>query len=556
MPKTTPATNAGGTKQTKNSKKKQPKIIVKKTNSGRQQARYRARSRAYKVSKNMSRTTTSGSVRNSSWDPQSSLTIPTNTTTLKGMVKAYELALADPLRYSSRIPDGYADDTGIFRSVSAFNLPVTFAGTAATDDGRFSFLVQPIMGSLTSPSQYQIAAVDCSKLTAWDNTVNFASSNYFLTNSNGSDVRLDPNLRYMAGGLSSYFDCGFTAGTTVSDLINSGPTPDVTNTAAYQTVLSGGVSYIILPSGTYEVALQASWTSATAIPTRLGASFTGNLTTATIVNSFSPLNTPNAATAGSSSWIGTVTASGTNNQLSFSIVNTDSITPSTTAAQGTTRLIITPTQPSNVSYTSQGAIESLRPVGMSVLATYVGSTLDDGGQIAIGQYDADYISSNFFSQASPSGQAQKYENLQRIGHTFTGRLSKGVYCWWRPRSADDSRFRTISQSNANAFPGIICSGQVTRPDGLSAAATESVLRIIVCHSYEFSTSSTAFDVRSCVGSQNHVDTALAKMAHQPRAQENPKHLSWIESLLHDAGEFIDDNKGWIGPAIATGLSFL
>jgi len=551
MPKTTnPAPSALGTKNKK--KKTTKKIVVKVPQSGRSQARQRQRVQAYKSSQ----TFTQGSRPQRSWDPRTAVRIPLNPRNLSNMGKAYEMTLIDPLRFSARIPDGYSDETAIFRSVSAFNLPVSFQMAASSDDGRFSFLVQPIVGSVSSPAQYQIAAVNTAALTNWDPTVNFASPNLYLSSANGRDVRLDPNLRYLAGGLSSYYDVGFAAGTTVSDLVHATPTADATNTATYSTVLTGGVSYVILPPGTYEIAMTAAWTSATAVPVRLSAVFTGNLTTATIVNNFAALNTPAAGTAGSSSWIGTVTSSGTNNQLSFALTNTDQITLSTTVVQGTTRLIITPTQPSNVSYASAGAIESIRPVGMSVLVSYVGSTLDDGGQIAIGQYDADFIASNFFSQAASSGQAQNYEVLQQIGHTYTGRVSKGVYCWWRPRSADDSRFRNINQQNITPFPGIICSGQVTRPEGLSVAATESVLRIIVCHAFEFTTTSTAFDQQSCVGSQNHVDTALAKVVREPRAMENAKHMSWIESVLGDVGNFVNDNKSWMGPAIAAGLSLL
>jgi len=559
MSKTTVVETVTSKKQPKKPRKTTQRKVVKvnTAQTGRNLVRLKKRSNALRNA-HMSQHMSSGSISNQSWNPQSSLTIPTNPVSLRDMSKAYRMTLADPLRYSARIPDGYSNETAIFRSVSAFNLPVSFQATASAgaDDGRFSFLVQPIMGSTSTPAQYQIAAVNSAALTNWDNTANFAAAGLYLSSSNGRDVRLDPNLKYMAGGLSSYFSEGFTAGTTNTDLVSQGGTFDGLNTTTYTTVLTGGVSYAILPNGVYEVTLIANFTNAVATATAVSVGFVGNLTTVAVADISAPPNTPTAATAASCTWTGIVTSTGANNQLSFGLVNASTTVVSTAAVAGTTRLIITPAQTSTANYTSNGAVESIRPVAMSVLATFVGSTLDDGGQIAVGQYDADYIASNFFSQAASSGQAQRYENLQQIGHTFTGRLSKGVYCWWRPRSVDDSRFRSISVSNSNPFPGIICSGQATRPEGLSGAATESVLRILVSVAYEFTTSSTAFDLQSCIGTQNHVDLALGVMAHQPKALENPKHLSWVQSLLSDAGRFVNDNKDWIGPAVGLGLSLL
>ncbi len=476
------------------------------------------------------------------------------------LVASYMACLANPFEHKSRIPDIYAKRTSVFHSIQQIDLPVSFSATPEADDGRFSFAAKPIMGQTDVNSHFQIAAVDCTKLTKWDSTVNWADPNLYLSNVDGIDPRIDINAKFLAGASPTYYKVTSTAGLTPAIPFNTaayaiGPA----STGSYTVESDANYFWINLPPGSYEIGVQASVVGTGASDAQintLGVNVAANPTNVTPTGvERPPSNITNGATS-SLSWSGVATTTTSNQRISYQICNSGTNTISTTVNVTRFVIVISPVNTTVSSYNGTGIIERIRPVGMAALVSFIGHTIYDGGQILIGQYDGDYLDSNFYNK-SQSGQAQRYETLGTIEDTHVAkRLRDGAYHWWRPRDIVSNEFKTIPEMNDYSFPGFICSGKVTRPPNTTTAFVATYVRVRLAIAYEYVTQSTAQDSETCSGSTAMMELALRAMQGQPQAMDNPKHESWFENLFRDAGKFIRTNQSWLGPLATGALTLL
>jgi hypothetical protein len=199
---------------------------------------------------------------------------------------------------------------------------------------------------------------------------------------------------------------------------------------------------------------------------------------------------------------------------------------------------------------SNGAIEQVRPVSQSILVTYMGPKLTDGGTIAMSYVPPDFIKSNYYSVATNSyGQGQFYENLMKLEGAYNGRLATGAYGWWSPYDTTNMVFQTVDQHNTYNFPGIICSGVFT-PIGstIASGVSAAVLRIEVVTVYEFITKSTAFDQEKLIGSQAIIDGVNNLLMEQPHCMANGKHLDFARNVARGVMTWARANSGWLIPA--------
>jgi len=256
--------------------------------------------------------------------------------------------------------------------------------------------------------------------------------------------------------------------------------------------------------------------------------------------------------------INNVTAFSANNQTSISAEFIVVSTPgndlfycyggsTNTLAIVNTNVMITNSSTSNSTpYLGGGAIEEMRPVSMSVLCTYMGTTLNNGGQIAAAYVPSDFIQSNYYANAENQyGQAQNFETIQCLEGNYNGPLKDGCYAWWSPYTNVDLAFVDPNTLNSNPLPGIIVSG-VFEPDANTTNLT-FVMRLEVSTNYEFITKSTAFENTKCCGSQNDIDTAMTMVAEQPHCMPNGKHLEWLKRFMGKASNFYAKNKNWMAP---------
>lgn len=480
---------------------------------------------------------------------------------------AYLLTLINPNNYKSRYPDSYPKPTAIFRSIAEYSVPVNYNSTA--NQGLFSLCVQPKFGGIASPLQYQLAMATVG-VNTWDANIWSSASSYQGASLSG-DCRLDPNYYLMQGALAGQF-CGLfafngvTAYPGASGTFNSvgynifnqgivtlnpppfGPQPTFPGNPAFG---SGEITWdwISFPKGTWRVTITCTCVvSAFAInqPWKLVFNQISGIASLQVVYntaSFENTNTNNDVIVVSADLIVSCTASnGAILQVDLETqtgagVNFNEFVNNATSMS--TNLDISPVL---LTASSAGFIERMRPVAQTTLVTYMGPDLVDGGQISMAYVDPDYVASNYFSSSPLLGNGQSYDALSTIPTAYNGPLKTGAYGWWSPSKEDDMDFLTISEMAAYSYPAIICSGSFTPVTSLTGGAPLGLIRVRVCTSYEFWTSSTAWDTEICAGSQAIIDEANHMLSQQPHCMPNGKHLQWLREVAKGAAQFVQNNQ--------------
>lgn len=429
-------------------------------------------------------------------------------------MKQYMMCQANPALFESRIPDAFARKTALYHSRKVFEIQ-----TNTTNNGLFAFLVQPKLGNIGNPMHYQVALAKPDQLARLDQSaVNWESAApYFDDSTDVSqyDLRLDPNLTTLTQQGLGYYRMQNVSGTGQAQTKPFG-TADFTFSAlnkdlpiVYDGTSTNGT--FIVPPGSYTVEVLLVGTTVTDMGT------TGNVTSAI---QFSQLGNA-AQTQLTESY--TITATRVNNQFSVS----------STAASITQAYITFSTAVFDNAALNEddGAIESIRPVAMGVLATYNGPLLTNGGQIAMARIPSDAAKTNFFTNSPGApGAFRTWNVIANLNeHVYDGPLNKGAYGFWSQEDVKDYDLMTPTDHNAYAYPTIVCAGQWN--PGNDVAEDTTILRVEIDTIFEYTTIRTLFDTESYIGSTICVETAQGMLASQNACRENPGHIPWYKKLL-------------------------
>lgn len=433
-------------------------------------------------------------------------------------MKQYMMCQANPTMFESRIPDAFARKTALYHSRKVFEVQTN----TLTGGGLFAFMVQPKLGNIGSPLHYQVALAKPSQLARTDQSaIDWTSAApYFDDSTNVSqyDLRLDPNLTTLTQQSLGYWrmdavgttnqsqtkpygdgDTGFTFSNLNKDL------PIV-----YDGTSTNGT--FIVPPGSYVVNCQLAGT----ILTNMGT--TGNVTSTVM---YSQLGNA-AQTLMNESYV--ITATRTNNQFSIS----------STAATITAGFISfsTAVLDNTALHEDDGAVESIRPVAMNVLATYNGPLLTNGGQIAMARIPSDAYETNFFTNSPGAPGAFRTWNViaNLKEHEYDGPLNKGAYGFWSQEDSRDYDLMTPTAANNYAYPTIVCAGQWN--PGQDVDTDTTILRVEIDTIFEYTTIRTLFDTESYIGSTVCIETAQGMLAGQNACRENPGHIPWYKKLLN------------------------
>lgn len=459
-------------------------------------------------------------------------------------VRDYLHCLVRPDECASRIPDSFSGDTALVSSVTVIKTPVFFSNMG-TDAGRFSVLIQPTIGSLDKPSQYKVAqvkTVGTAPNYVWP--TDLTNSANFTDLDNGMDIRLDrfyslmtqPTLAYRTengDSVTSSGLCPFGVNTT----IESGYGLDLGYDSS-----AGGESTFSPPPGLYYTTMHFAGSGGGNIAPITVVGYGGVVVTNEYVNATGTIM---------GTWSGTilVPATATISAGAFFQVTTGNIGILNEASITMTRTFSdTPGLPTN-----QGLVDKLRPVGMSVLATYTGPTLLDGGNIASCFLPAGASDSQFFTSnpTGTTGSLANWENIAGLKGGTTFPITKGIYSWWSPTSLSDYDMHTVSESTTHSYPNIVVSGQSV-PGNTAPVDGASYIRIIVTTVYEVTTDSTFLPSRHQKGSQAEMDRVLNHLVGVPHVMENPTHVSFGQKILNafkSAGNWVWQNRAPIGTAI-------
>lgn len=489
----------------------------------------------------------------------------------------YVRTLVDPKNNIARVPDGYDRATAVFRSISSFSIPIS---TDAYNKGRFSFCVQPKFGDLSDPTHYHAAIANPGNVTAltttWDQIAWSAPGSYIgynTTNAMGSDPRVDENAVYLTTQAPSFYGVNFgganlTAGILVDPLPASMTIlPDSTApTINFYTPASPGnigpltEGVILLPYGDWNVNITAKFQingTDTFEAINIGSStFLGGVTVIGITQNSTP--TPSSATTYVVTASVQVASSPGHQQLALVIASVQNgiggaVAPSAHVTQvSATYLNITSANFTSSSvYSDGGVVQEVRPVSMAVLVTYMGTLLNDGGEISMCYVPYKTISNNYFATNNAGvGQLQLFENLRSIPEAYNGPIKDGAYGIWAPYTGDDNSLVAPGTMNATQYPGIICSG-VFSPDA-TVGATQQTMRVMLYTTYEFVTTTTLFETQKLIGSQNMVDQAHGAIKRMTFCCANKSHENFITRAISGVRDFYGKNSSWINP-MAAGL---
>ncbi len=457
-------------------------------------------------------------------------------------VREYLKCLMMPKYTEAKVPDAWARPTSTCTSKVTYNIPIKL-NAADPDSGRFSIAIQPQLGAITSPQAYKVAISEVAGL--WTDN-DWSDTGSYVFTIEGSDPRLDPYFTTLTQPpLGVYSLENFTNLTPAPFIVGSTQPYENANTAFvhYNTpgvqLISNGASgrnRFKLAKGQYAVTMSASTTDT------FSADISFSVVASTCyIDALTFARSPDNKMA---RWVGFMTVpAGATIQLHADL---------TTSGQAYTNANISfiPTfySPETVAGTggvgfnanslpsgNSGIVQEIRTVAMSALATYVGPTLTNGGNIA-SAYVPGYGSIGAFFTSAPLaqfGSLQNWENLARLPESYNGPIENGTYVWWSPEDMNDLGFETpdaIAQLNVNdREPSLIISGQYS-PGAVTGTSTASVIRLEVVTVYEFVTMSGLWKPLTNVGSQAQIDMVNRALAGQPHAMANAEHMSWFKDF--------------------------
>lgn len=159
-----------------------------------------------------------------------------------------------------------------------------------------------------------------------------------------------------------------------------------------------------------------------------------------------------------------------------------------------------------------------RTVGMSVLLTYQGDTLNDGGQLAARPTVAG-------ENADDLGWTD-YDSIASLRGSYDGALKNGLYMIWRPGDTNDMDYREPTVDNDEGLlPAIVLAGIAVHPD--------TTIRLRVCLCVEAVTYKSYIPALRSRVAPHEIEVAQTLLANFPVAMENPIHLESIKKFLRD-----------------------
>lgn len=187
--------------------------------------------------------------------------------------------------------------------------------------------------------------------------------------------------------------------------------------------------------------------------------------------------------------------------------------------------------------------DQYRVVAQSSLATYRGSLLDNGGQIAAALFRG--------GEAPTTNFLYTYDQVAQAPTAHDGPLLDGSYSFWLPADVGDMAFREPEGLDQWLHPYVIISGIVSSPDQVNS------LRLRVVTNYEGISKSQLLHYEDSRVQIREIIEAARELKSQPTSMSNNKHLKQLLGFLRRAAAWYGDNKEWIIPAAtAVGSSLL
>lgn len=423
------------------------------------------------------------------------------------MAKIYALCQVLPAVYKTKIPDGYDRKTARYDSKKVFNVTVDPNG----GNPSFAFCVQPKIGNYGDPKHFQVAMLTKDAL---NNPVDadFTSVGAYqaVDPVDSADLRVDNNFTALtAQPPGSYFNVSSGTAQTYQKPWGTGQPAVINQSLNILYDGNGTNSDFILPVGEFYVQL---FVQALALDVTSGSVWIISMPDGgTWNNQMNEVVTGAGAAVTRSTkgiWVSTVTG-GTRLRIACN--------PNTIGAVGSAQMWVSPIlKPDTAAPVDDGLIETIRPVAMSVLTTYNGPLLQNGGQIASALVPSKALDSNFFTNAPDNpGALRSWNTIASLNEAVhDGPLNKGAYTWWTQEDNADYEFDSVSALNDKDMPAIVVAGTWNPGTDVAGSATV-VCRVEVEIVFEITTLKTLLPKDKYVGSDECVSGAKQMLQIMP-----------------------------------------
>jgi len=454
-------------------------------------------------------------------------------------IRGYVAAIVNPANaFDARVIDSFNTPTATFHSRRTINVSVRL--DAGTDSGRFCMLFQPFLGANDAPEHYQLALSNPS--IPWP--TDWTKANSYVGVVSGSDVRLDVNYAQLTAQ-----GPGFTGLYPELPAIDTAFPFDLFNVdvSSYNVVVNSDSTTHRLypPVGQFMMWFTAHTTTNAGTEQFTFSAFDG----CTIVwyDNGGPVTGADIGT------YATLLVTNTVSGGYFMIENTSSVLQPTWADMALFLATVQVNLPYGTAFSPNpgvvinsppypgfagggGLISSYRPVAASLLASYVGPMLTNGGNIAAAWLPSNATTQNFFTRTPGQyGNFQNWEKLADVPTAYNGPINTGAYCYWTPEDMTDVEMASLSEALEKDYPTLCISGQFNPGTAVTDPTEELVIRLQLDYCGEYVTTSTLVPSRACVGSQQIWDQANMVLANQPHAMPNGKHLEFFKKIAAKIG---------------------
>lgn len=197
-------------------------------------------------------------------------------------------------------------------------------------------------------------------------------------------------------------------------------------------------------------------------------------------------------------------------------------------------------------------VNSLRATAQTVLCSFIGNTIDDGGQIAMARVRG--VRSQQLIPNASIATVNDFPYVAKQPGAYSGPLRSGAFGLWFPGGVNDEELvsLTAAQTDAGNLTGFVISGYTT-----SANPSNAILRVRIVTSFEFMTGNRLFlSVPSRVAPLEIAEAAMA-LCSVPFCTSNDGHKEVILKALRAVAPSLLGLLGPIGaPLSAAANMFL
>jgi hypothetical protein len=198
-------------------------------------------------------------------------------------------------------------------------------------------------------------------------------------------------------------------------------------------------------------------------------------------------------------------------------------------------------------------INEIRPVSAYLYVSFVGDTLNDGGQTAATLMPSGSVISEVPSWTDVQSRFLPNVNLLSLQPgAYLGPASKGCMVRWAPEDERDSFFYSVAQANAYQYPTLVASGVTTQ--------SKPNIRYIVEVNYELTTQSRLLSQIPSPIKLKYIEHAKASLQGVPYACANDDHVSlwsrfltWARGAAHTVEDFWNNDVKPIFAPVAKGV---